>query len=352
MAFSTINNLQHKILIGAGCVTELASCIKNMMPSHIFIVTDSIVGPLYSQRLQEYLQPLGLTVRVLEFPAGEAYKTRKTKELLEDQMLEAGASRQACVIALGGGVVLDVAGYVASTYARGVPLVLVPTSLLAMVDACIGGKTAVNTPQGKNLIGTFYQPDAVFIDVNFLSTLPQEELKNGVVEMVKHALILDGDYFDFLEANAIKVLDLDMPIVEEAIKRSVAIKVHVVAQDEKEAGIRRLLNFGHTVGHAIEAASSYSIPHGRAVALGILQEAKVSEKMGHLQPQEFERIQQLFIAYGIDLTLNLAQDDLHSIMCMDKKAHKGIPRLVILEKIGAALSCNGAWCQNIPSKNT
>lgn len=352
MTFSTINMLQHKILIGAGCLAELAECIKKIMPSHIFIVTDDVVGLLYSQRLQECLRTLGLPVKVLEFPAGEAHKTRKTKELLEDQMLEVGASRQACVIALGGGIVLDVAGYLASTYARGVPLVLVPTSLLAMVDACIGGKTAVNTPQGKNLIGTFYQPQVVFVDINFLHTLPQAELKNGIVEMIKHALILDKEYFDFLEKNAVEILALDMPIVQEAIYRSIAIKVQVVAQDEKETAIRRLLNFGHTVGHAIEAVSAYSVPHGRAVALGILAEGEMSREMGHLDQRELNRIEQLFIAYGIDLAHNYALDDLYSIMCIDKKSHKGSPRVVILEKIGAALSCNGTYCQNIPSKNT
>lgn len=352
MTFSTINMLQPKIFTGSGCVAGLEACVKNIMPSHVFIVTDSVVGPLYSQKLQGSLQRLGVPVSVLTFGAGEAYKTRKTKELLEDQMLEAAASRQACVIALGGGIVLDVAGYLASTYARGVPLVLVPTSLLAMVDACIGGKTAVNTPQGKNLIGTFYQPEAVFVDINFLSSLPQDEFKNGVVEMIKHALILDEQYFDFLESHAQAILAQEPSILEEAIHRSLAIKASIVAQDEKEAGIRRLLNFGHTVGHAIEAASAYSIPHGRAVALGILAEGMMSVQMGHLQQQELDRIKQLFIAYGIDLTHDFVQDDLYSIMCMDKKSHQGAPRIVVLEKIGAALHCNGAFCQKIPSKNT
>lgn len=308
---------------------KLLNCLQKIAPTHVFIVTDSTVGPLYGKKMLE----CGFPATLVQFPAGEAYKTRATKEYIEDQMLKEGAGRDCCIVALGGGVVLDVAGFVASTFARGIPLVLVPTTLLAMCDASIGGKTAVNTPYGKNLIGTFYMPEEVILDSCFLETLPQEEIKNGVVEMIKHAAILEKNYFEFLETK---------PPLEQAIERSVALKTKVITQDPQESGFRRILNFGHTVGHAIEALSNYTVSHGRAVAIGMLLESQIAEQMGYFSA--YDRLENIFELYEIDLSLDFSLDGLYDQMQRDKKSQNSAPRIVILEEIGTCQTFNGVYC--------
>ncbi len=322
--------------------------VKKLRPLHLFIVTDSIVGRLYGQSVKDFLASHGLLAEILNIPAGEIHKTRQTKEYLEDQMLKCGASRQSCIIALGGGVVLDIAGFLASTFARGVPIIMLPTSLLAMVDASIGGKTGVNTSYGKNLIGTIYQPSAIFIDCDFLHTLPLDELKNGIVEMIKHALILDYEFFQFLETHAEALLSLNIPFVEQAIAKSIAIKMAVVKEDLNELGKRRLLNFGHTVGHAIETASNYTISHGRAVALGIMLESDLAVKMGYLKESERNRIKKLFAKFEIETSSPFDSDELYNIMCMDKKSLNAAPRYVVLKEIGACESFDGEFCMSMP----
>jgi 3-dehydroquinate synthase len=325
---------------------ELCGCIHKLNPSHVFIVTDSVVGPLYGPKLKNSLSCLGCPVHILEFPAGDVHKTRATKEYLEDQMLQKSAGRDTCIIALGGGVVLDVAGYLASTYCRGVPLIMVPTSLLAMNDASIGGKNAVNTPYGKNLIGTTYLPQATFCDLDFLETLPLEELKNGFVEMIKHAIILDADFFAFLQTNAKALLNLDMSKLAYAVQKSCELKMLVVRTDTYEEGLRRILNFGHTVGHAIELKSEYRVSHGRAVASGIIVEAAYAVRKGYLQPMVLEQIKALFSSFGIETMAcdGFSEKDLYECMCMDKKALKHRPRVVIIKEIGQVESFDGAFC--------
>lgn len=338
--------VSYPIAIGSGIAysAELVSLLKEIDPSHVFVCKDQALGDYFS----DFLRQQGFCVQTIPLPAGDACKTRKTKEWIEDQMLASGASREALMIGIGGGSVLDVAGFVASTYARGIPLLAIPTTLLAMSDAVIGGKTAVNTAEGKNLIGSIYQPRAVFIDCDFLKTLSLAEMKNGFVEMIKHGLIQNESYFDFLYNNADKLLSGDF--IEEAIAQSVRIKSHVVMEDERESGKRRILNLGHTVGHALETVSNHQISHGKAVALGLITEAYLSMQMGYLPPSEFTSLRQILERFQMDLSLpsGICPDSLYNAMCMDKKSRKARPRIVILERIGSVAPFDGHYCTEVP----
>lgn len=313
------------------------------------IITSLALVDLYGRRLESHLLQSGLDASLFAFPDGEEYKTRETKELLENQLFEQGFSRDTCLIALGGGVVTDLTGFIAGTLCRGVQLVMVPTTLLGMVDASIGGKTGVDVPYGKNLIGCTYQPRSVFIDPLVLKTLPIEELKNGVVEMIKHGLIADATYFDFMDRNALQILAREEPVLEKGIFGSCSIKQTIVEEDVNEQGKRRLLNFGHTIGHAVESLTHYAIPHGRAVAIGILVEGYMALQLGYLKRGDFERIQAIFKKYSIDtfLTKPLAEEEMLKVMKLDKKAFKRMPRFVLLEGIGTPLSCEGSYCKQV-----
>ncbi|HEV8051302.1 MAG TPA: 3-dehydroquinate synthase family protein, partial [Parachlamydiaceae bacterium] len=233
----------YEIEIDHGVVDNQTYSLTSLA-SKFAIISDDIVGPLYARKLQQALSLHGSEVHLFTFPHGELHKTRTTKEMLENRLFVKGLGRDTCLIALGGGVVSDIAGYLAATYCRGIPLVLIPTSLLGMVDASIGGKTGVNVPQGKNLLGCIYQPKKVLIDPSFLKTLPKKELVNGIVEMIKHGVIADSAYFEFLEKQADKLLGPDSNQLVKAIFGSCCIKNGIVEQDEKENGKRRLLNFG------------------------------------------------------------------------------------------------------------
>lgn len=298
----------------------LEICYQTKANTYV-IITDDHVLPLYGKKLQSRLSGSHL----LSIPSGEQYKTRATKEQLEDKMFALGCGRDTCIIALGGGVITDLVGFLAATYCRGVPVIYIPTTLLGMVDASIGGKTGVDTPYGKNLIGTFTQPSAVLIDSNTLDTLPEKEIKNGLVEMIKHALIADANMFDQLYEKQ----DFKKMIVENS-----NIKRRIVLQDERDQGIRQLLNFGHTIGHALEVASQYSISHGEAVALGIVAESYLSMRLGFLPESDFLKIRTIFEHYDISCKINCSINSIKSYLSMDKKAVKKIPRFVLLDKIG------------------
>ena len=255
---------------------------KHRAKQQVCVITDQHVEGIYGKRLQEALE-----APVFSFPAGEPFKNRETKYMLENHLIKHDLGADSLIIGFGGGVVCDLAGYLAGTYCRGVSLVFCPSTLLAMVDACIGGKNGVNVEQAKNLMGTYYQPKQIIVDLGLLQTLPKEELSNGFSEMIKHALIADPAYFDFLFEHAQSLQDMVPVLLQKAVFKSIEIKHDVVASDEREAGRRRLLNYGHTVAHAIEAASNYNVCHGKAVALGILAEAKISLEMGLLSLQNF-----------------------------------------------------------------
>lgn len=317
--------------------------------SRFAIITDSTLSLLYGEQLYQFLAASNLDVVLFSFPNGEAYKTRATKEHLENQMFEKGFGRDTCVIALGGGVVTDLAGYLAATYCRGVPLVTIPTSLLSMVDASIGGKTGVNAPYGKNMLGCIYQPKKVIIDPSTLQTLPGKEFTYGIVEMIKHGLIADYTYFDYLEQHAHSLLSLEPAILEHAIFESCRIKKEIVEQDEKEQGKRHLLNFGHTVAHALESLTHYTLPHGEAVAIGLLVESHLAVQLGHLSQNAFDRIQKILIKYALPLQLPsyFSTQTIVDAMVLDKKSLKGQPRFVMINAIGSSLSCNSHYCMHV-----
>jgi 3-dehydroquinate synthase len=262
-------------------------------------------------------------------PSGEASKTREMKQFLENQLLEKGYGRDTTIVAVGGGVVTDLVGYLASTYMRGVPLILVPTTLLAMVDAAIGGKNGVNTPYGKNTIGTFYPPKTVLIDFEFLDTLLPHEWTNGRAEIIKLGLVWDATLLEGLP-----------------IRQAIAAKIEITELDPQEKGLRRLLNFGHTIGHALELSQNYSIAHGKAVAMGCLAESWLSMHLGYLPPSEFARVAELFPA-----RLSFDREKVLQAMRLDKKAINGIPRFVLIDQIGHAVEFDGDYCRTVKEED-
>lgn len=337
----------YEIKIQNGILNDPKTLLQSfaLLESRFAIITDETLSLLYGNKLCEDLSAAGLETYLFSFPSGEKFKTRATKEYLEDLMLEKKLSRDTCVIALGGGVVTDIAGYLAATYCRGIPLIMIPTSLLGMVDASIGGKNGVNTPHGKNLLGCIYHPNAVIIDPLTLKSLPIEELRNGIVEMIKHGLVSDSNYFSFLEKYTDQILELKPDTLDRAIFESCRIKKEIVEQDEKEKGKRQLLNFGHTFGHALEVLTHYSIPHGEAVALGLLFESHLAVQMGKLKKSSFERIKQIFLRYSLPLRLpspfSFAQ--VFDAMKIDKKSLKSYPRFATISEIGIPLQQHSSY---------
>ncbi len=348
------SHLSYDIHIQTGILNDkkLLSQYLSSLGSRFAIITDGTLSLLYGEQLYQSLVDSNLDVTLFSFPSGETYKTRATKEHLENQMFEKGFGRDTCVIALGGGVVTDLAGYLAATYCRGVPLVTIPTSLLGMIDASIGGKTSVNVPYGKNMLGCIYQPKKVIIDPSTLQTLPAKEFTYGVVEMIKHSLIADSTYFDYLDKQTHALLNLEPTPLEHAIFESCRIKKEIVEQDEKEQGKRHLLNFGHTIAHALENLTHYTLPHGEAVAIGLLVESHLAVQLGHLSQGTFDRIHKILIKYGLPLQLSshFSIQALSDAMVLDKKSLKGQPRFVIINAIGSPLNCNSHYCMHVEEK--
>lgn len=328
----------YDIVVAHGALARCAELVRAACPADRYaVISDATVAKLYGHAVIARLRDRSLAAELFEFPAGEAQKTRATWTALSDQMLARRFGRDSAVIALGGGVVGDVAGFVAATYLRGVPYVQIPTSLLAMIDSSIGGKTGVDVPAGKNLIGAFYQPRLVVADLDLLASLPAAQLAAGLAEAVKHGVIADAAYFDFLEATPEAVLAREPEALARAVSRSIEIKAAVVAADERETGRRAILNFGHTLAHAVEAATQYGILHGEAVAVGMAFEARLAEALRIAAPGTAQRLRALLQRYGLpcERPAGPSIDALISAMQVDKKARAGAVRFALPRAIGA-----------------
>jgi 3-dehydroquinate synthase len=339
---------QYEIEIGKGILTAQNQFLSSLA-SKFAIISDDNVGPLLGEHLKQCLSSSDLEAHLFSIALGEQYKTRATKEALENQLFEKGFGRDSCVIALGGGVVTDIAGYVAATYCRGIPFIMMPTSLLGMVDASIGGKVGVNVSYGKNMLGCICQPKKVIIDLSVLKSLPKQELANGTVEMIKHGLIADLQLFEYLEKSSHELLALDFNVLEKVIFESCRIKKEIVEEDEKETGKRRLLNFGHTIGHALENLTQYALPHGEAVAIGLLVESYLSVRLGMLNQKTFDRIKHLLLQYGLPLKLpcQFSIQAFLEVLTIDKKTLNRQPRFVMIEDIGSPLVYDSNYCTPI-----
>lgn len=327
----------YPIFIGAGAMTLADEFARAIPARDILLVTNTTVGPLYAARLAAALAPRRCVEVTL--PDGEVHKTLANISRMLDVLIANRFARDACVVALGGGVVGDMAGFAAACYQRGIAFVQVPTTLLSQVDSSVGGKTGVNHPGGKNLIGAFHQPAAVFADTDALSTLPDRELRAGFAEVIKYGLIVDAEFFDWLEANAARLLARDAAALTHAIKRSCEIKADIVARDEREQGDRALLNLGHTFGHAIESVTNYSTwLHGEAVGAGMLLAADLSQRLGWLAVPDVARVERVLELFGLRTDVReLSAATLAEKMKIDKKVAAGRIRLVLLKTIGKSV---------------
>jgi 3-dehydroquinate synthase len=303
------------------------------------LVTNPTVKKLYGQTTVDSLKTAGFTVMSIEVPDGEQYKNLDWANAIYTALLVNSFDRKSALIALGGGVIGDLTGFAAATFMRGIPFIQLPTTLLAMVDSSVGGKTGVNHPMGKNMIGAFYQPKKVLMDVSVLRSLPKEELLSGMAEVIKYGVIRDGSLFEYLDANREKILSLDPDALSHVIRRSCEIKADVVSRDEREGGLRAILNFGHTVGHAIETAENYTMRHGYAVAIGMVYASRLAHKTGLCDASVPERVEKLIAAYGLPTDLSALSRkptaaELMGTMQIDKKAEGGKVKFVLPTRIG------------------
>jgi len=344
----------YPVFVRRGILDELDHLAQTYAPAHRYVViADETVAGLYGDRVVNVLSGRGKPVGLATFPAGEEHKNREHWADLTDTLLRAEHGRDSVVVALGGGVTGDLAGFVAATFLRGIPVVQVPTSLVAMVDSSVGGKTGVDAPAGKNLIGAFHPPRFVAVDPEVVATLPRSERAQGLAEAVKHGAILDEEYLEFLEHESRALMDGEPGVTERAVRRSVEIKGDVVSRDEREGGLRQVLNFGHTLGHAIEASSSYELPHGSAVSVGMILEARVGEVIGVSEDGTEQRVRQALSAFGLPTTLpeGLSSGDVLAFMRSDKKARAGRIRFVLLSGPGAvARDPSTGWSREVPAE--
>lgn len=339
-----INN-SYEIEIGYDMFEKLVDDIKHKIVPNVYryaIITDSNVAALYGYRLFELMKKQGFNVDIYIIPAGEKSKTRENKAEIEDKMLEAGFRKDSCIIALGGGVVTDLAGFLAATYCRGIPVINYATTFLAAADASIGGKTAVDTPLATNMIGLIVQPQKVYIDLKTWETLDDAQIENGLSETIKHACIADADFFEYLNANIDVIKErgrsdkryIDM--LEYICRKNIEIKYNVVTQDEQEDGLREVLNLGHTVGRAIEAASKYEISHGNAVSMGMVAQVLLGYNRGYVTDKQKDRVIEIYNKAGLPVTLNekVKIENILDKMYADKKVRKGKIKFVFQKGIG------------------
>lgn len=326
-----------RVVVGSGLLGRAARAIARTYPSfRPIVVSDARVARLYGRDFARRLISGRGPTALLTFPPGERSKTRETKARLENRLVATGAGRDTVVIALGGGVTGDLAGFLAATWHRGVPVVQIPTTTLAMIDAAIGGKTGVDLPQGKNLVGAFHQPDALWADVAVLGTLPGRTYRAGLAEAVKIAAAQDAPLFGWMERNVAALAARDERALVRLIARCLALKGSVVAGDERESGRRALLNFGHTVAHALEAASAFRIPHGLAVAIGLVAEARLAARVTGLGRGDADRIEALVRALGLPVRPPPGLDPrrLTAALLRDKKSRQGVVRCTLPLRLG------------------
>lgn len=332
-----LDGRSYPIFIGAGVLAGVGQdLLSRRIGKRYVVVADDRVAGLYGEQLAESLRGAGLDFTILTFPHGEGSKHLNTVADLASGLARLGVERHDALIAMGGGVTGDITGFLASIYMRGIPFVQVPTTLLAQVDSSVGGKTGVDIPEGKNLVGTFYQPRAVYIDSLVLTTLPAAELLNGLAEVIKYGVIRDGEFFGFLEAQRTAILGLDPAVIAKMIERCCAIKAEVVAADEREADLRRILNYGHSLGHAVEAASGYQLPHGLAVAIGMVAVNRLALAMGLLAAVDAARITALLEAYGLPVRIPAGYriSQIKEYLKTDKKSVGGRVFFVLPEQLG------------------
>ena len=334
-----LGHRSYAIKVGGGLLARLgAECAQLKLGHRCAVITDSNVGRHFAQAALKSLSTSGFAPVLITVPAGEKSKRLAVVEHCYDQLAAHRLERKSFIVALGGGVVGDLAGFVAATYLRGIPFVQVPTTLLAQVDSSVGGKTGVNLRAGKNLVGAFYQPQLVLCDLDALKTLPLREYLSGLAEVIKYGIIYDAVLFAQLERNLPKLRLREAATLRNVIARCCEIKAEVVGQDETESGLRAILNFGHTLGHAIENSSGYGkYLHGEAIAIGQVAAAKLSQKLLGLSSGEVARIEKLFIAAGLPVKLKLAprrRQKLFAAMLLDKKVSGGEVKFVLAEKIG------------------
>ena len=333
-----LGDRSYPIYIGSGLLAQAALIAKHLAQPRVAIVTNETIAPLYLDALTQSLAAAGVKVLPIVLPDGESHKVWDTLNIVFDRMLAARCERKTTVVALGGGVVGDLAGFAAATYQRGVPFIQIPTTLLAQVDSSVGGKTAINHPLGKNMIGAFHQPVAVIADTDTLRTLPDRELAAGLAEVIKYGIIGDAPFFDWLEANLDRLLARDPEALAYAVRRSCENKAHVVAIDERETGPRALLNLGHTFGHAIEAGLGFGQwLHGEAVAAGMVLAARTSRALGHIGDAEVQRIERILTRARLPVSApDLGFERWLELMGHDKKVEAGTTRFILVRRLGEA----------------
>lgn len=340
-----LGSRSYDILIGSHLLNQLGELMRELgLGRKALLVTDTNVGPVYGARVMEILTRAGFQVAMVQVPAGEKAKSLEQAARLYDAAFDHELDRNCPVVALGGGVVGDLAGFVAATYMRGVPFIQVPTTLLAQVDSSVGGKVAVNHPRGKNIIGAFYQPKLVLIDTGTLDTLDRQNLKAGLAEVIKYGVIWDASFFCWLEENIHAALNKNIQVLDYIVEKCCSIKAAVVARDETEQGLRAILNYGHTIGHALESITDYrTYLHGEAVAIGMVYAARLAVAQGMLKESDCQRITGLVHTAGLPTTMppELAINELIKLMYHDKKVSSGSLTLVLPTGIGSVKIIKG-----------
>ena len=337
------SRIKYNIIVQKDLAKEISKHLKKLDIGRKYaIITDSVVDKLFARTLKAKLTKAKIKSEILTFPKGEKSKTLKTVEQLHEKMVAKKFDRLDAVIALGGGVVGDIAGFVASTYMRGIPYIQIPTTLMAMVDSAIGGKNGVDLPKGgKNLVGTITQPQAVLIDPNYIKKLPQTQIRSGLAEIIKYGVILDPKLFKFIERNLEKILKNDPETLEYLIIRSVKSKAFIVSHDEKEKGLRVVLNYGHTYGHALEKLSNYRLLHGYAISIGMVLANKMAVKLGFLKKKHADRIKKLLKDAGLPIT-TIKKPTLKDCLS-DKKKSGDYIKFILPKKIGKVIVYNKQW---------